>query len=75
MSNRFETARSELETYLPAIVRMYSIEKTLRKSDLGRWLPERAHELARQAAGIPDHVGLGHEPLDESEDEWLRSYA
>jgi hypothetical protein len=74
MTSAFETARRELEVNLPAVVRMYAIEMTLRKSDLGRWMPERAHELARQAAGIPDHVSLGREPLDESEDEWLRSY-
>jgi len=52
---------------------MRAIEATLRKSDLGRWMPQRAHELARRAAGIPDHVTLGREPLDETEDEWLRS--
>jgi hypothetical protein len=74
MTNRFEKARKETETYLPALVRMYATEARLRKSDLGRWMPERAHELARQAADIPDHVSLGREPLDQSEDEWLRSY-
>jgi hypothetical protein len=36
-------------------------------------MPERAHEAARQAAGIPDHISLGREPLDETEEEWLRS--
>jgi hypothetical protein len=73
MTNRFESMRRELETYLPALVRMYAIEEMLRRSDLGRWMPECAHEAARQAAGIPDLVSLGREPLDETEEDWLKS--
>jgi hypothetical protein len=52
---------------------MRAIEARLRKSDLGRWMPERAHEAASQAAGIPDHFSLGREPLDETEEESLKS--
>jgi hypothetical protein len=35
---------------------------------VGRLNPARAHELARRAARIPDHVSLGRVPLGEWEE-------
>jgi hypothetical protein len=49
---------------------MYEIEALILKSDFGRSNPERAHELARRAEVIPDHVSLGRTPLAEWEDEF-----
>jgi hypothetical protein len=65
MTSPFKIMRKEVETYSRALVRMYGTEELLLKSDFGRADPKRAHEIARRAAGIPDHVSLGRTPLDE----------
>jgi hypothetical protein len=63
----FAEIANQLKTYLPALSRAYGIEITLRKSDLGRWYPERAHQIARRAAGIPDHIMPSTTPLSDED--------
>lgn len=65
----FKKLQTEIEKYGDRLVSMYEIEELLRKSDFGRLNPERAHELARQAVGIPDDVSLGKTPLTEVADD------
>jgi hypothetical protein len=68
MMSCFKIQHDEIVAYGDAIRRMYRTEELMLKSDFGRAQPDRVHEIARHAAGIPDHVGIGRTPLSEWEE-------
>ena len=62
MTSVFKIMYDEINTYDESRC-MYKLEELMLNSDFGRAEPQRVHELARRAVGIPDHVRIGRTPL------------
>ena len=72
MTSLFKIMYDEINAYDEAVVCMNKLQELMLNSDFGRAEPQHVHELARRAAGIPDHVRIGETPLaDWQEDQCL----
>lgn len=64
----FPDRGDELEAIKPKLLMMYEIEELMLRSDFGRLNPERTHEIARIAVGIPDGSPFGQNALPSWEE-------